>query len=71
YPDGLKGEKIPLGSRILAVVDAYTAMTGHRRYRVARSHAEAVEELQRHAGTQFDPAVVRAFVELLEEARTL
>jgi PAS domain S-box-containing protein len=71
YPDGLRGEQIPLGARIIAVVDAYNAMTDHRRYRVALSHAEAVAELQRHAGTQFDPAVVRTFVELLEESRSL
>ncbi len=71
YPDGLKGEEIPLGSRILAVVDAYNAMTDHRRYRVATGHAEAVAELRRHAGSQFDPEVVRVFVELLEESRSL
>ncbi len=71
HPDGLRGEEIPLGSRIIAVVDAYNAMTDHRRYRVARGHGEAVAELQRHAGTQFDPRVVQAFLELLEESRTL
>ncbi|MCS7234484.1 MAG: PAS domain-containing protein [Armatimonadota bacterium] len=71
YPDGLRGEEIPLGARILAVVDAYNAMTDHRRYRVASSHTDAVAELQRHAGTQFDPGVVRAFLELLEESRSL
>ncbi|MDR7387254.1 MAG: PAS domain-containing protein [Armatimonadota bacterium] len=71
YPDGLKGEEIPLGARILAVVDAYNAMTDHRRYKVARSHADAVAELQRNTGTQFDPAVVRAFLELLEESRSI
>lgn len=71
YPDGLRGEEIPLGSRIIAVVDAYNAMTDHRRYRVARGHAEAVAELQRQAGSQFDPQVVRLFLELLEEQRSL
>lgn len=71
YPDGLKGEEIPLGARILAVVDAYNAMTDHRRYKVARSHADAVAELRRNTGTQFDPAVVRAFLELLEESRSM
>ncbi len=71
YPDGLRGEEIPLGSRIIAVVDAYNAMTDHRRYRVALGHPEAVAELQRHAGSQFDPQVVRVFVELLEESRSL
>lgn len=71
YPDGLRGEEIPLGSRIIAVVDAYNAMTDHRRYRVVRGHAEAVAELQRHAGSQFDPQVVRVFLELLKEERSL
>jgi PAS domain S-box-containing protein/putative nucleotidyltransferase with HDIG domain len=66
YPDGLRGEQIPLGARILAVVDAYTAMTDQRPYRPPRSHEEAVEELRRCAGTQFDPEVVRAFLEVLE-----
>ncbi len=66
YPDGLRGEQIPLGARILAVVDAYTAMTDQRPYRPARTHEEAVTELRRCAGTQFDPAVVSAFVQVLE-----
>lgn len=71
YPDGLRAEEIPLGARILAVADAYTAMTDFRRYRAARGHGDAVAELRRHAGSQFDPQVVRAFVELLEESRIL
>ncbi|MCS7234485.1 MAG: GAF domain-containing protein [Armatimonadota bacterium] len=70
YPDGLRGEQIPLGARILAVVDAYTAMTDHRPYRPARSHEEAVAELRRCAGAQFDPEVVRAFVEALQSEQT-
>jgi putative nucleotidyltransferase with HDIG domain len=65
YPDGLVGEAIPLGARILAVVDAYSAITDDRVYRQARSHAEAVEELRRCAGTQFDPQVVEVFLALL------
>ncbi len=71
YPDGLRAEEIPLGARILAVVDAYNAMTDLRRYRVARGHADAVAELERHAGTQFDPEVVRVFVDLLRESRIM
>ncbi len=67
YPDRLRGGQIPLGARILAVVDAYVAMTDQRPYRPARSHEEALAELQRCAGTQFDPEVVQAFVELLAE----
>lgn len=65
YPDGLRGEAIPLGGRIVAVVDAYTAMVDKRTYRKARSQDEALEELQRHAGTQFDPAVVAAFLRVV------
>jgi putative nucleotidyltransferase with HDIG domain len=71
YPDGLRGEQIPLGARILAVVDAYTAITDHRPYRPARTHEEAVTELRRCAGTQFDPAVVSAFLQVLEADRGL
>lgn len=66
YPDGLRGEQIPLGARILAVVDAYTAMTDHRPYRPARTREEACRELERCAATQFDPRVVAAFLEVLE-----
>lgn len=63
YPRGLKGEEIPLLSRILAVVDAYDAMTTDRLYRKALKKEEAVEELLRQAGIQFDPHIVRIFVE--------
>ncbi len=66
YPDGLRGEAIPLGARVLAVVDAYGAMIDDRVYRKARTHAEAVAELRRCAGTQFDPQVVEAFLRVLE-----
>ncbi|SHG61283.1 HD domain-containing protein [Thermosyntropha lipolytica DSM 11003] len=62
YPRGLKGEEIPLPCRILAVADAYDAMTSDRPYRKAMSQAKAIEEITKHAGTQFDPEVVRAFM---------
>ena len=62
YPDGIAGEDIPLGSRIIIAADTYHAITSDRPYRAARSHAEAVEELTRCAGTQFDPTVTAALV---------
>ena len=61
YPDGLRGEQIPLGSRIIAVCDAYEAMVSERPYSVAMRPARALEELDRGAGSQFDPKVVAAF----------
>jgi len=66
YPDGLRGEKIPLGSRIVFVVDAYHAMISNRPYREAMSEADALEELGENAGTQFDPRVVDAFVAVVD-----
>lgn len=66
YPDGLKGESIPLGARIIGVVDAFDAMTQYRIYREAKSVPQAVEELKKARGTQFDPILVDAFVEVLE-----
>lgn len=66
YPDGRAGEAIPLGSRIIAVCDAYEAMTSTRPYRPALPHEEAVAQLRRQAGRQFDPKVVDLFVALLE-----
>ncbi|MEW6726632.1 MAG: HD-GYP domain-containing protein, partial [Bacillota bacterium] len=65
YPTGLKGESIPLGSRILVVADAYDAMTTDRPYRQALSQEQALCELERHKGTQFDPEVVEAFLSVL------
>ena len=66
YPDGVAGEAIPLDSRIVAVCDAFEAMTSTRPYRASRTVTEAVAELRRCAGTQFDPGVVRAFVAELD-----
>jgi HD-GYP domain-containing protein (c-di-GMP phosphodiesterase class II) len=62
YPDGIAGEAIPLGARILAVADTYDALTSNRPYRSAMSHERAVEILNEGAGTQWDPRVVEAFV---------
>jgi diguanylate cyclase (GGDEF)-like protein/PAS domain S-box-containing protein len=66
YPLGLQGEDIPLECRILAVADAYDAMTSDRPYRKAMPHEQAAAELRRCAGGQFDPQVVEQFVDLLE-----
>jgi diguanylate cyclase (GGDEF)-like protein len=68
YPDGLAGEAIPLGSRIVAVCDTYGAMISERPYRPALSHEDACRELRASAGTQFDPAVVRAFLDEVQAA---
>ncbi|MBV9773671.1 MAG: response regulator [Gemmatimonadetes bacterium] len=61
YPDGLAGDRIPLAARVLAVADTLDAMTSHRAYRRGLPLADAVEEIRRCAGTQFDPAVVAVF----------
>ena len=62
YPDGIAGEEIPMGARIVAVCDAYDSMVSDRPYRPALGHAWACQELRREAGAQFDPAVVEAFL---------
>jgi HD-GYP domain-containing protein (c-di-GMP phosphodiesterase class II) len=67
YPDGLKGDEIPLAARIVFACDAYNAMTTDRPYRAATSPAAAVVELRANAGTQFDPRVVGALVKIVEE----
>lgn len=66
YPHGLSGEGIPLGARIVAIADAYDAITFGRPYRRARSHDEAIDELLLCSGSQFDPALVPLFVEETE-----
>lgn len=65
YPKGFKGEEIPIGSRILAVVKAFDAMVTYRPYRRAMSVRGALSELRRHQGRQFDPLVVQAFLRFL------
>jgi putative two-component system response regulator len=64
YPDGLSGEQIPLGARILAVADTYDAMTSERPYRKAMSAVTTYTEIERSKGTQFDPKVVDAFLRI-------
>jgi diguanylate cyclase (GGDEF)-like protein len=70
YPDGLAGNAIPIGSRIILVADAFEAMTADRPYRTAMSVEDALAELHRKAGVQFDPEVVNAFTAYLNEFRT-
>ncbi len=62
YPDGISGDQIPIGARIILACDAYHAMTSDRPYRAAMSHTDAVAELTRNAGSQFDPNVAEALV---------
>jgi two-component system cell cycle response regulator len=69
YPDGLAGEAIPLGARVVAVCDAFDAMTTDRPYQAGTDAESALAELARHAGTQFDPAVVAAFARLIAGTR--
>ena len=68
YPDGLRGEQIPLTARILRVADAYAALTDARPYRPARTEQEARRHLTEWAGLEFDPRVVRAFLSLSQLA---
>lgn len=67
YPDGLLGEDIPLLSRIISLVDSYDAMTNDRVYRKALTSQAAMQELQKGRGTQFDPALVDVFLQILQE----
>lgn len=66
YPRGLRGENIPLAARIIAICDAFDAMTAGRQYQPPRSHDAAAEELMAFAGRQFDPRLVSAFVATLD-----
>ena len=66
YPKGLSGNNIPLEARILSIADAYDAITSPRPYRGQLSMAEAIEELMRCSGNQFDPELVKLFAEVVE-----
>jgi len=66
YPHGIKGEQIPLNARIIAVADSFDAMTSNRPYREAFSIETALLEIERNKGTQFDPFIVSAFIEILK-----
>jgi len=65
YPDGIKHDEIPLEARLLAVADSFEAMTSERPYRSAMSKQKAIAELKRCPGTQFDPAIVNAFLKTI------
>ncbi len=67
YPNGLKGKEIPIEGRLLAVVDTFDAITSNRPYRQGKSHEFALKELREHAGTQFDPELVKLFQKAYEE----
>jgi HD-GYP domain-containing protein (c-di-GMP phosphodiesterase class II) len=64
YPAGLKDKDIPIGARIIAVADTLSALIQDRHYRKAVRFDDAVEEIQRHSGSQFDPVVVKVFIEI-------
>lgn len=71
YPFGLKGDDIPMACRILALVDAYDAMTNNRPYRNAMSQSDAIKELRKNSGKQFDPNLVEIFISLITDYETL
>ena len=68
HPHGVKGEDIPLGARVIRVVDSFSAMIDERPYKQAREILEAIDEIKDHAGTTFDPDVVKAFLKVVESA---
>ena len=67
YPQGLKGEKIPIFSRIVSIVDSYDVMINGRPYKVALSKDEAIKELIKYSGTKYDPRFVKIFKKIIEE----
>ena len=66
YPEGLRGEEIPLGARIVAILDAWIAMSTQRSWRSDMKREDALAEIKKGSGTQFDPAVVNAFLSVIE-----
>lgn len=66
YPDGLRGDDIPMGARVLAIVDCYDALTSDRPYRSALSHASAMAMIQERRGTMYDPEVTDAFLRIIQ-----
>jgi HD-GYP domain-containing protein (c-di-GMP phosphodiesterase class II) len=71
YPDGLKGDEIPLGARIIAVVDTFDAITSARPYHSATPHKKALDIIEAKAGSQFDPDAARAFIRCYRDRRTV
>ncbi|MCD6401429.1 MAG: HD domain-containing protein, partial [Anaerolineales bacterium] len=71
YPEGLKGEEIPLAARIFAIVDVWDAMTSDRPYRKAIDEEEVLEHIRQQSGRHFDPQVVDAFFQLINERQQL
>lgn len=69
YPGNLKGEDIPFLARVLAVADSFDAMTSNRPYNKRKTHSEAIDELRKCSGTQFDPAIAQAFIEVINESK--
>ncbi len=67
YPDGLKGEAIPLLARILTIADAYEAITSRRSYSGSQTPQKAIEEIRKNSGAQFDPELVKVFLKVAEE----
>ena len=69
YPDGLKGEEIPLSARIVAIADTYDSMTSTRSYRKALEHEVAIEEIKKCSGTQFDPELAQKFIDMQDKIK--
>jgi HD-GYP domain-containing protein (c-di-GMP phosphodiesterase class II) len=69
YPNGLKGEEIPIGARIIALADVYQALTSNRPYRKAYSEREAIKIIKKGSGTQFDPRMATKFVQILQKKK--
>jgi HD-GYP domain-containing protein (c-di-GMP phosphodiesterase class II) len=71
YPDGLKGEQIPLAARIFAIIDVFDALTSDRPYRPAWSRDKAINYIREQSGLQFDPKVVETFMKLIETTSSI